>query len=61
MPELQQAKVEAYAQSWLATFAGQRKLVLSIHRAFSGMLKDTRLDPLELHVADQMLQVGGPA
>lgn len=33
--------------------------MLSSHRAFSGMLRDTKLDPFGLHVTDQMLQVGG--
>lgn len=55
MPELQQAGTEAEAGTqtgWAPS------LVPSIHRAFSGMLKGMRLDPLELHIADQMLQVG---
>lgn len=59
--ELQQAssEAEAGAQIWLGTFVGESKLVLSTHGVFSEILKDTRLDPVKIHMADQMLQARG--
>lgn len=58
--ELQQASAEAEAgaQIWLGAFVGEGKLVLSTHSTFSGILKDTRLDPVNIHMAGQMLQAG---